>query len=555
MECCALCRLPDKVLLRIMGQLDLTTVQCLRRTCRTFLRLSSSQKFRNYHTDDGDGFRLPWQPFAFWIKDSELIRRLKQDSSNRRCSECRDRVERWSWHAYQSVQSLMQSTPCGACKATHPLAYFPRAERRHKRPRSCIGREGYVRLCEHKVLRWHNVIAAVHRLRGTDSQEPTRLILVTCRHASHLPTHHDSEDPELYPSIVIEYSSSSNIQLAMEWSGHMHLPKLPDNRKRFTPTEIADQLNDFRCGTPAEFIAPQSAPGCPPEMKCFDPNRCRCLHYVGSDHISRGWRLARPTSPRNNFTSGETTRCRTDDNARLSALIPPTSRSHHNTNINALTSTSTHTSQTLLNHPLQPRYGITISISPCSTPDTQRCLKITYRRTILITSHPSGPRGPPYNLPISHSWMEAIHPDSYHRLVGEDGKEAWDGLACREDPSCANYWGYLERPVLRGCGRFRMEGVKGVTVGVPVGGGLGVETGRRVRGRTEIGQLGERMAVDMEKRSRGEWEWEDEHEEEEKKKKGGSKERGRVGKDEFLSLWDLLFCLFAVWCVWYLWPF
>lgn len=100
-----------------------------------------------------------------------------------------------------------------------------------------------------------------------------------------------------------------------------------------------------------------------------------------------------------------------------------------------------------------------------------------------------------------------------------------------------------------------MEGVKGVTVGVPVGGGLGVETGRRVRGRTEIGQLGERMAVDMEKRSRGEWEWEDEHEEEEKKKKGGSKERGRVGKDEFLSLWDLLFCLFAVWCVWYLWPF
>ncbi|KAK0639770.1 hypothetical protein B0T16DRAFT_463410 [Cercophora newfieldiana] len=471
MECSSLCSLPDKLLLKIMGQLDLTSLQCLRRTCRTFLRLSSSsQRFRSHHTNDGDDFRLPWQSFSFWTKDRELIRRLERDSSNRRCLECRDRVTRWSWHTYQSVQSLMQAKPCGACEAIHPLAYFSRTERRHMRPRSCIGREGHVRLCEHKVLQWHHVVAAVNRLRETDSQEPTSIALVTCRHPSHLPTHHDSTDPELYPSIIIEHSSSTTIQLAMKWSGHMHLPKRPESGKRFTPTEIAHQLDRFRRGTPAECIAPQSAPGCLPEMKCFDPNRCRCLHYVGFDHISRGWRLARPT-PGNNFET-----CRTDDNARLHALLRPGSRPH------AATAPSAHTSQTLLSYPLQTPYGISISISSCSTPDTQRCLNIIYRRTILIADHASRLREA-HNLPISHSWMEAIHPNSYRRLMGDDGKDAWDGLACREDPSCANHWRYLERPVLRACAlRFRMQGVKGGvnSGGVHVG---GVERGMVGGGR------------------------------------------------------------------------
>jgi len=61
-----------------------------------------------------------------------------------------------------------------------------------------------------------------------------------------------------------------------------------------TPTDMVRLLKRFRRGTPAEFMVPQSGPGCAlPEMRCLDPNRCECLDYKGQEDVPRGcWPLA-----------------------------------------------------------------------------------------------------------------------------------------------------------------------------------------------------------------------------------------------------------------------
>ncbi|KAK3345860.1 hypothetical protein B0T25DRAFT_520405 [Lasiosphaeria hispida] len=163
------------------------------------------------------------------------------------------------------------------------MAYFPRTERRHTRPRRCIGHIRYVRLCEHEVLRWASVVEAARKLAmldpDTQLEEPVRVRLVTCQNPTYLPTHHSFTEKG-QPSIIMERSGTGTIQLIMEWVGHMNLAqRTTDRGKRLgsTPTEIAHQLQHFRRRAPAEFIAPQSAPGYLPEMKCFDPSRCCCL--------------------------------------------------------------------------------------------------------------------------------------------------------------------------------------------------------------------------------------------------------------------------------------
>ncbi|KAH8680553.1 hypothetical protein BX600DRAFT_444672 [Xylariales sp. PMI_506] len=66
-NCSALCRLPEELTLAIIEHLDLGSSQCLRRTCRLFLRLYSSPQFSSSHSNEfrvcrgeGPGLNL-WQ--------------------------------------------------------------------------------------------------------------------------------------------------------------------------------------------------------------------------------------------------------------------------------------------------------------------------------------------------------------------------------------------------------------------------------------------------------------------------------------------------------------
>ena len=97
--------------------------------------------------------------------------------------------------------------------------------------------------------------------------------------------------------------------------------------------------------------------------------------------------------------------------------------------------------------------GWRIDINACSGGGS--CLEVTYRRFILVLPK----RGACDVVP--HSWYEAIDPDSYYHGHGSNSSrgnsktvKANDGLPCRDDLRCANYYRYLERPIVRKCGKL-----------------------------------------------------------------------------------------------------
>ncbi|KAK3364345.1 hypothetical protein B0T25DRAFT_61510 [Lasiosphaeria hispida] len=476
-----LCRLPEEVLLRIMDLLDPIGLQCLRRTSRLFLRLFCDDRFDHYHDLTGlvnRGIYLPGPPiFSPWVRSRRVLecmyprtpgvaplhQLLQRDTASSICSACRENREaRQAWNRTLRVSGASDTTSrhCVPCGLHHPLAYFSRIRR-------CIGRRGHVRLCEHQdcVITWDTVVRYGKQLARLDLPEPARIRLLVCRDKSHLPAHHhgrraDGDEAGYCPSITITGSKSTAIRLYMEWTGHVLLvpqgypagnPGGQERKKkeRMTPTNMVRLLKRFRRDAPAEFIVPQSAPGCAlPEMRCFDPNRCRCLQYVGQEDMPGGLPLARRQGGKGHI------RC-SNQACRFSS---EGGGGGGNGDMAINIKTGTHTSRSVLGDGGDSETRI--DIDPCTTATAvttlvrgrpsppSSCIEITYRRWILVAAEGEECRA------VTQSWYEAVDPRSYAGVaLGGDERTPFDVLACpRDDPACANYHRYSERPVMKGYG-------------------------------------------------------------------------------------------------------
>ncbi|KAK0733020.1 hypothetical protein B0T26DRAFT_669476 [Lasiosphaeria miniovina] len=176
-----------------------------------------------------------------------------------------------------------------------------------------------------------------------------------------------------------------------------------------------------------KLLASQHASG-GEEVACYYPSitlkgskNTACLHYAGEENLPGEWQLARRQS--NDGAWNQACRFPRDDN--LDTMAP-----------------GTHTARTVLGGDLETRIDIDACAIPTQGP-SQCCLKITVRRSILVAAPGQVCRG------VTQSWYEALDPGSYRGTVlpGYE-KTAFDGLACpRDDPACANYCRYLERPV------------------------------------------------------------------------------------------------------------
>ncbi|EFX06692.1 f-box domain containing protein [Grosmannia clavigera kw1407] len=69
-----ICRLPDEMLVRIMGHLDWLDMLCIRRTSRIFLRLFGRYEFSHLHDNNTGLFDLyaPWMVPALPVQDRAL---------------------------------------------------------------------------------------------------------------------------------------------------------------------------------------------------------------------------------------------------------------------------------------------------------------------------------------------------------------------------------------------------------------------------------------------------------------------------------------------------
>ncbi|KAK3346963.1 hypothetical protein B0T25DRAFT_553284 [Lasiosphaeria hispida] len=425
--------LPEETLLAIMMLLDPTSLQCLRRVSRIFLRLfSDPYLFRHWHYDLSA--LKPNYPQFPWLRASPAFESLAYDDKSfsyliqldekqKQCLSCRiSQAEnpKMTWDL------MNEYLFCTACLVDHPTALFSAPERTKKGPnerRTCIGHQGYIRLCQHEVITWEAVLLAKSQLTAEDTPDSSSsLLLRECRHPSHQPAHHGAVDDLGHYPMALLARSKRCVVLGMTWIGHLDLPS---KETQFSASEMASCLLELRRGA-AEYLIPQAGPGTLPEMRCFDPNNCGCLDPGDKYLPNTQWSLRPPWCPLASDAGNMDKCCRFDPSLRL---IPPPGGSG-----------GSHATMTVLGQAFGSESGWFVDVKACSA--GQHCLSFRYHRTITCTG---------YDFPtwrtLDPSWFEALDPDSYRVWADHETK----GMLWCLDPSCTNYYRYLERPISRRC--------------------------------------------------------------------------------------------------------
>jgi len=470
-----LLQLPDELLLMIIRHLDPTSIQCLRHADRAFLRLFSDKTFRLWHNDSPSTCHFPWSrpnsDFKHQAHTPTLRHLLQSDKEQKQCLSCRTRCSKDPQQASRLTNEFLF---CKGCLVDHPAAFFSPDQRRLGKDRDgdriCIGHQGYVRLCDHEVITWNDVLIARVGLLNRGPQYQGAMLLRVCRHPSHMPISHSPDDfdteggatpdtrrirmPTVRPHAVLQRKADCAV-MHMTWAGHLPLKPGPDSGscsgswRRPAAADMAARLGELRSGA-AEYIIPQSALNQVPEMRCFDRNQCCCLDFGDQDdQDDQDLPVDNNAQPvplegdnnKDNHVGGEKG-CRAVPSARLFPIPSSSSSSSHcRSEAERLGKIRAHVTRTALSFAFGIRAGWQASIRPCPA-TTVGCLEIGYQRWVACATmlHPSWSAA-------DYSWFEALDPDSY-RLC-EDG-EARGSLWC-PDPTCTNYYRYLERPLVRKC--------------------------------------------------------------------------------------------------------
>jgi len=438
--------LPEELLLEIMKHLDPTSLQCLRRADRIFLRLFSDPCFRRWH------YSPPSKPFIDtprfpWIRGSPDFENqaytktfrylIQKDKTDRQCLQCQ--ISLFESPRKPAIECLF----CTTCLVDHPTVFFSAEERRKndREVRTCIGHQGHVRLCDHLVITWKMVTDGQKRLVQGGPENENGILVKTCRHPSHVPIDHGVEgyhdginESKARPTAILRWIGGCTV-LCLTWTGHLHLP---DMQNRLSADTMETCLRGLRKGA-GEYIVPQAAPGKLPEMRCFDPNNCSCLDFGDKYPANSRWALI-PGSG-----SGRTTQCCRNDPSRQLLPLTPLEASG-NTPLNEIQrgKTGAHGTSTLLSFAFGAEAGWTVTFGSC--PSISNCLEVSYKRTITCaaTFHQKW-------RTVDYSWLEALAPSSFDQSEQSTKSSLW----CRNQ-ACTNYYRYLERPIVRKCAAERV---------------------------------------------------------------------------------------------------
>jgi F-box domain len=151
-------RLPEELLINIMENLDDVSLLCLRRTSRKFMRLFGNRSFKKYHGSDLTGPRQSEHKNA--IKGRRDHRKfLAIIGRDRLCSDCHESsqgAENSKMAQYRAWSEELLH--CSGCAVDHPSCAFSRTQRlMSPERRVCIGRQGFVRVCRHRIFTWAEI--------------------------------------------------------------------------------------------------------------------------------------------------------------------------------------------------------------------------------------------------------------------------------------------------------------------------------------------------------------------------------------------------------------
>ncbi|KAL2110371.1 hypothetical protein VUR80DRAFT_1255 [Thermomyces stellatus] len=149
-----LSELPEELLLHIMQNLDPPSLLCLRRTSWKFMRLFGDSSFREFHGHAADG---GWQPENVKAIQTNKALRIFREliGRDRLCEDCLSVREGPDSKMSEYLGWSERPLHCSQCKVDHPSCAFSKKQRSLPASRrTCIAREGRVRLCRHKSFTW-----------------------------------------------------------------------------------------------------------------------------------------------------------------------------------------------------------------------------------------------------------------------------------------------------------------------------------------------------------------------------------------------------------------
>lgn len=313
-----LCRLPDAVLIRIMRLCDGVSVECLRRSSRTFLRVfpSACRSAADYDMTRLRFFPWPISTVPLRWPLAEQAAFLKLIERDGLCQACLAAKAARDWQS--RIAALVDTyLHCSGCIADHAACLFS-ARERHKpqSERVCIGHEGYMRLCRHVTMPWSTLVAETDKRWRLQSYDyPGRANLAWCEECDHVQDydgprkfmgmfprrpqrqellHHLVKNTPSYPWLYFCFTESDDcgpsnkflIQVCRGMSSHISLPVGDDGRFK---AEDFTQAVEARYQREGRFICPQTRPGPTLGQQLCDPGRCNCLAYSGKTAASLGW--------------------------------------------------------------------------------------------------------------------------------------------------------------------------------------------------------------------------------------------------------------------------
>ncbi|KAK3687461.1 hypothetical protein B0T22DRAFT_510139 [Podospora appendiculata] len=215
---------------------------------------------------------------------------------------------------------------------------------------------------------------------------------IVCPDPGHTPAHYTEarQDPLTYdtearartqPAFRMVLDEDQAVYAELSFTGHLDLSEYGDSQ--ITASELRQKTQQLRAGNvAAEYTSPEYHPGILLELRCVDPNRCRCLRYVGSDTLSH-WPLTAPE------TFNES--CRVNGGRFLEPLVSPDMKKQLRTR-GGMCPASSHTASRTLPSRLSDENIISVTFNTCKFSTRSQCLEVTYHRRIQIKQPDSNSR-------------------------------------------------------------------------------------------------------------------------------------------------------------------
>jgi hypothetical protein len=486
-----LCRLPDAVVVNIIRNLNrYYTIECLRRVSRVFLRLVP-QVFPDMYESVPSNRPVTIAAWGAWYQrvhhwgkardpqtlpsdvQSALARLLQKDMY---CDGCRTARAARDW-GEKLKKATKEYLHCSACRIDHPACLFSAQGRSNPtETRICIGHEGFLRLCRHKVIRWSDLCPNGRAPNDRDSGWPMLSSIASCEHPDHVFRCGKRRVISILfpcrPGAKLSYKNrTSPATLRLTWIPEIHLET--KEGQTLTADGLRSRLAELRADAGC-FICPESKPGELIELLWFDPNRRDVgIQFEGAHTIN--WKLV--SQPRVGSNLDRTPPQDPQTPGELGAFVQER-KSYHPKSVaypeeliksRAESQKVSSLRMTLAGTIDYFHVGVSRLLHGCST-KRMRLPKNPIRGHFSMTKTPFGPDwsggvsrviveghfcghtyasieferhvvifGGDLPLRMSPNWYHSLDPDSYNLKDDQDGFGVYWCL----QPRCANYYRYV----------------------------------------------------------------------------------------------------------------